>query len=429
VYNGKVVDFVSAFKVLEKNLISNTSTSFIDFGDNCLDYVFIDPPFGANLQYSDLNIFWEGWLKLFTNIKQEAVVNNTQKKGVEEYSELMHSCFNKIYRALKPGHWVTIEFSNTKAAIWNRIQTSLSEAGFIVANTDALDKKQGSFNAVTSTTAVKQDLVISAYKPNGGFEERFKREAATEEGVWDFVRTHLGYLPVTKDNKAVNIPERDPRILFDKVVAYYVRKGVDIPIATSQDFQWGLRQRFDERDGMFFLAGQSLEYDKRKLESGGSGEQETALFVMDESSAIQWLKAILAKTPMTQQDLYPLFMPEISQFRKNEVKPELSELLQQNFIEDEHTHKWRVPNPEKVADLEQLREKELLRDFAKYVAGTGRLKEFRMEAVRAGFKKAWANHDYETIIKVARRIPSDVLEEDEVLLMFYTSAKTRMGGE
>ena len=26
---------------------------------------------------------------------------------------------------------------------------------------------------MTSTTAVKQDLVISAYKPNGGLEDRF----------------------------------------------------------------------------------------------------------------------------------------------------------------------------------------------------------------------------------------------------------------
>lgn len=35
----------------------------------------------------------------------------------------------------------------------------LQEAGFVVANVAALDKKQGSFKAVTTTTAVKQDLV------------------------------------------------------------------------------------------------------------------------------------------------------------------------------------------------------------------------------------------------------------------------------
>ena len=70
--------------------------------------------------------------------------------------------------------------------------------GFYCSQCSALDKQQGSFKAVTTPTAVKQDLVISAYKPNGGFEERFQKEAQTEEGVWDFVRTHLKYLPVIK---------------------------------------------------------------------------------------------------------------------------------------------------------------------------------------------------------------------------------------
>src|SRR5699024_59496 len=133
----------------------------------------------------------------------------------------------------KPGRWMTVEFSNTKASVWNSIQTAISEAGFIVANVSALDKRQGSFMAVTTPTAVKQDLVISAYKPNRSFEERFKREAQTEDGVWGFVRTHLKYLPVIIQQGAVLqfVRERDPRILFDQMVAYYVRKGYPVPIS------------------------------------------------------------------------------------------------------------------------------------------------------------------------------------------------------
>lgn len=87
---------------------------------------------------------------------------------------------------------MTVEFSNTKASVWNNIQISLLKGGFIVANVSALDKKQGGINANISRTAVKQDLVISAYKPNGGFEGRFQR-AQAREGVWDFVRTHFQY--------------------------------------------------------------------------------------------------------------------------------------------------------------------------------------------------------------------------------------------
>ncbi|HOR47688.1 MAG TPA: DNA methyltransferase, partial [Caldisericia bacterium] len=198
VFAGKVRDFSKALKIREHSTINNGSCSNVPLSNSSVDYIFIDPPFGANLQYSELNLFWEGWLSVFTNNTEEAIESRAQKKGSNDYRSLMAKCFNEAYRTLKPGRWMTVEFSNTKASVWNSIQTALTEAGFIVANVSALDKKQGSFNAVSNPTSVKQDLVISAYKPNGGFEERFKQEAQTEEGVWDFIRTHLKYLPVTK---------------------------------------------------------------------------------------------------------------------------------------------------------------------------------------------------------------------------------------
>lgn len=441
------------------------------------DYIFIDPPFGANLNYSELNFLWESWLRVLTNNKPEAIENSVQNKGPTEYRQLMAACFREAYRVLKPGRWMTVEFSNTKASVWNSIQTALSDAGFIVANVSALDKKQGSFKAVTTPTAVKQDLVISAYKPNGGFEERFQKEAQTEEGVWDFVRTHLKYLPVTKQQGALLqfIPERDPRILFDQMVAYYVRRGHLVPVS-SQEFQIGLSQRFIERDGMYFLPEQAAEYDRRKMTSGEL--RQMAMFVSDEASAIQWLHQLIKEKPQTFSDINPQFMQQLGGWSKNEAQLDLRELLNQNFLcydgkgpipaqivswmmksstlrelisrgsramSDESNNsgletqnpelrrkaadRWYVPDPNKAGDLEKLREKALLKEFEEYKEVKKKLKVFRLEAVRAGFKKAWQERDYATIITVADKIPGNVLEEDPRLLMWYDQAITRMGGE
>ena len=430
--------------------------------ENSLDYIFIDPPFGANLNYSELNFLWESWLKVWTNNEPEAIENSVQGKGATEYRTLMAACFKEAYRVLKPGRWMTVEFSNTKASVWNSIQTALTGAGFIVANVSALDKKQGSFKAVTTPTAVKQDLVISAYKPNGGFEERFEQEAQTEEGVWDFISTHLKYLPVTKKQgfDLVAIPERDPRILYDQVISYYVRKGYNVPI-DSQEFQLGLSQRFSERDGMYFLPEQVAEYDRKKMLAGTVGQQQE-MFVSDEASAVQWLRQLLREKPQTFQDINPQFMQKISGWSKNEQGLELSLLLEQNFLcydgdalvpEQIHrylstnwktmrnlkkddpalvakaTDRWYVPDPSKAGDLEKLREKALLREFEQYKDSKKKLKVFRLEAVRAGFKKAWQSREYSSIITVAEKIPNKILEEDPKLLMWYDQAVTRMGGE
>ncbi len=89
-----------------------------------------------------------------------------------------------------------------------------------------------------------------------------------------------------------------------------------------------------------------------------------------------------------------------------------------------------MPDPNKAGDLEKLRERTLLKEFEEYRDSSERkLKLFRLEAVRAGFKKAWQERDYATIISVAQKIPENVLQEDPKLLMWYDQALTRTGDE
>lgn len=443
-------------------IVSTQSASFLgNIPDNTIDYIFTDPPFGHNFDYSELNFFWEAFLGVLTNQVPEAIVSSSQQKSVEEYRHLMEACFREYYRVLKPGHWITIEFSNTKASVWNAIQSALEQGGFVIANVASLDKKQHSFKAVMTPTAVKQDLILTAYKPNGGLEERFDQEASTEAGVWDFVRTHLKYLPITKQQGALLqfVPERDPRILFDKMVAYYVRKGYPVPLS-SQEFQSGLSQRFIERDGMFFLSEQVAEYDRKKMILGEL--KQMSMFVSDEASAIQWLRQLIKEKPQTFSDITPQFMQQLGGWSKNESQLDLRELLNQNFLcydgkgpvpEQIHAYlstnwkelrnlpkddptlvakardRWYVPDPRKAGDLEKLREKALLKEFEEYKEAKKKLKVFRLEAVRAGFKKAWQERDYAVIIAVAEKLPTNVMEEDPKLLMWYDQAVTRMGGE
>ena len=91
-----------------------------------------------------------------------------------------------------------------------------------------------------------------------------------------------------------------------------------------------------------------------------------------------------------------------------------------------------MPDPNKAGDLEKLRERTLLKEFEEYKMQAGKpaprkLKVFRLEAVRAGFKKAWQEHDYAIITAIAQKIPDNVLQEDPKLLMWYDQAVTRMG--
>ena len=427
---------------------------------NSIDYIFLDPPFGANIMYSELSFLRESWLGVKTNIKLEAIENKTQHKGPDEYRRQMSNSFREAYRVLKPGRWVTVEFSNTKASVWNSIQLALSEAGFVIASVAALDKTRGGLHAMIGVTAVKQDLIISAYKPNGGLEARLQQHGGGEGSVWDFVHTHLQQVAVLRSNGRTLefIVERDPRIIFDRVVSWFVQHNFPVPIS-SQEFQEGLRQRFAERDAMIFLPDQVVEYDRKRAQFNASPQIE--LFVSDERSAIDWLADHLKKRPSTYQELQPDFFGQLGAgWKKHEERPELTALLDENFLRFDgngdvpsqvHSYlssnfkdlrglgkgderlklkakdRWYVPDPNMAKDLELKRERSLLKDFENYMSAPGRrLKEFRLEVLRAGFKTAWASKEYKTIIAIAQKIPEEALQEDEKLLLWYDQALTRM---
>ncbi|MCM8625484.1 DNA methyltransferase [Accumulibacter sp.] len=457
---GRLAKVFATYKTTNNfSVITCGTAARLPSPDESVDYIFTDPPFGENIYYADLNFLVESWHGVKTDPKPEAIIDRVRQKGVPEYQHLMYSCFAEYFRVLKPGRWMTVVFSNSKAAVWNAIQVALQQTGFVVAEVTALDKVQGSFQQVMSPNTVKQDLVISVYKPNGGLEERFTKSGATVESAWDFVQTHLRQLSVTKvkNGELEFIIERDPRRIYDRMVAWFVRHDSPVPLS-NDEFQISIRSRFPDRDGMVFLPEQVTEYDKKRAQTAQAPQME--LFVSDERSAIDWAADYLKARPSTYQDIHPEFIKQLGAgWKKHETRPELSALLEANFLRFEgagevpsqiHRYlstnyhdlrglekndprlvakaqdRWYVPDPNKAQDLEKKREKALLKEFDVYVGATGRkLKEFRLEVLRAGFKVAWGRKDYTTIIKVAQKIPEDALQEDEKLLLWYDQALTR----
>ena len=210
---------------------------------------------------------------------------------------------------------------------------------------------------------------------------------------------------------------------------------------------------------MVFLPDQVAEYDRKRAAVEDVAQLE--IFVVDEVSAIQWLKRHLSRTPQSFQDVHPHFLREIAGWQKHEKLPELSEMLEQNFLRYDgtaevpsriHTYlstsfkemrklpkdhpalrakakdRWYVPDPNKAADVEMRRARALLREFEEYHRSPQKkLKLFRLEAMRAGFFKAYQERDYATIVSVAEKIPEAVLQEDQKLLLWYDQALTRTG--
>ena len=431
-FKSKIKDFLQARKAFVNSCNSVNSATNFEIKDNSIDYVFTDPPFGINIMYSEINSIQEDWLRVSTNNKEEAIECSAQNKGVLEYQNLMQKSFAEYYRVLKPNRWMTVEFSNTAADVWNAIQLSINRVGFVIANVAALDKKQGSFKAVTTPTAVKQDLVISCYKPSDSFLQNFTIQDG-QANTWSFVEEQLSHLPMPSYHDGVefvSIVERSPKVLYDRLITFFLMRGLPVPI-DAVDFQEGLRKRFIEEDGMMFTREQLGEYAtlKQKYKLQPSQISMGLNLIVTEADAIAWLNHQLKK-PQKYQDLQPDFRKANMASRKGENPIELMTVLEENFIKQDNDT-WRIPDLNEAKDREILRNKALLKIWDTYCKDLdeGRVRKFkevRLEALKAGFKKCFQDKNFARIKLMGEKIPENVLTEDETLLNYYDIACSKV---
>jgi len=137
------------FKELQANkncLLLTQSSTQLPLPDESVDVIITDPPYGGNVNYTELSDFWAIWIKDILGLKpnelidykEEAVVNKFQNKGIKEYRDLMYKVFKECYRVLKPHRYIVMTFHNRDFQIWNAIHLAAHDAGFILSEEDGM---------------------------------------------------------------------------------------------------------------------------------------------------------------------------------------------------------------------------------------------------------------------------------------------------
>jgi len=93
---NQLSSFLRARKNTETVVFTTTqSSTTIHTPTQFCDYIFIDPPFGSNISYSDLNFIWEAWLRVITQNNQEAIISPAHNKHLSDYQYLTRTSRNQ----------------------------------------------------------------------------------------------------------------------------------------------------------------------------------------------------------------------------------------------------------------------------------------------------------------------------------------------
>ena len=352
-----------------------SATALAGVADSSVDYIFTDPPFGSNLFYGDCSFLWESWLDQLTDLKQEAVWNRSLKteeggKTLGDYGRLMRAAFAEMFRILKPGRWATVEFNNSDGRVFTTIKHAVMDAGFEIVNMLLLDKAQRSFKQTKGATGeeevVDKDVVFNLRKPAGARSEIPADDRDLEQQVAEVVRRHLQTLPVRikGDPAKYSDEHRTTATINSMLMNTLIPRGVSVERLNLPFIERVCARYFRKIGQRWYLRGEAV---------GGNGDQglfEGEVNIVDEVSAIVWLRQKLRLRPMLIGEIKPLWM-RATGVLPTEVSQALilENLLADNFWRDPDTNRWREPTEEERERMNDDRSLRVLHDAERFVAG------------------------------------------------------------
>lgn len=203
--------------------------------DSSIDFAYYDPPYGSNINYSELNMLWEAWLGEFTQITEEIIENEAQSKSRREYEMMMTEALKEACRALKPGRWLSIVYSYTDPSMYRTVQRMAHEAGFIdEGEVLHVNSKMKTKSQLDSDKTQQRFLIINFKKPRNGERKTLDKAEDIELQVIQVVHDYLTkYSGKTRDQiydeaiKRLFTTVKIENFDLDKILMNFFRKVGD----------------------------------------------------------------------------------------------------------------------------------------------------------------------------------------------------------
>lgn len=161
--------------VIETTSIERGSATSIDHvADGSIDLVVTDPPFGSNIQYSELSDFFYVWMKIaFATKYPSHFCNEETPKALEAvsnpfrepedpdgfYQRVLTQCWQEANRILKPGGILAFTFHHSEDEPWVAVLEALFDAGFYLEATYPVRSDETKGDGDFGSQKVEYDII------------------------------------------------------------------------------------------------------------------------------------------------------------------------------------------------------------------------------------------------------------------------------
>jgi 16S rRNA G966 N2-methylase RsmD len=125
--------FINESTINDIHVLKGTATNLNALGNESVDYIYTDPPYGKKIPYLDLSVMWNAWLDLEVtqaDYEDEAIEGGEYDKTKLEYNKLIADSIKEMYRVLKFDRWLSFVFAHKDPEFWHLIIDTAEACGF-----------------------------------------------------------------------------------------------------------------------------------------------------------------------------------------------------------------------------------------------------------------------------------------------------------
>lgn len=276
---------------------------------NSIDYILTDPPYGESIAYLALSHFWNSWLCLTPDYRNEIIIDPYRNLSISEYSKNIYFAFKEFYRVLKPGKYLSFTFHNRDLNVWKGILEACLKSGFILkditlqpqavsSGTQGINRKntlKGDFIYIFTKPKIKNKNISLKYmnNSNGFIVNKIhsflsKHSGATSAKLYEFIIPEIvkngAYLD--DQGEVINlekvIEQHFDYIKVDNTYKWISRKGpnTDNKISVVDLFSGagGLSEGFSQAG---FDVAVAIDNDPKHIDTYSHNHPDTKLVIDD----------------------------------------------------------------------------------------------------------------------------------------------------
>ncbi|WP_440991567.1 DUF1156 domain-containing protein [Haloarchaeobius baliensis] len=169
--------------------LTNSDAANLEFKENSVNAVVIDPPYYSSVMYSELSDMFYVWHREYlddvrpeffnsqlTDKSNEAVANSSRFEDVagesskrelanDFYEQKMSEIFSELYRVLEPGGVMTVMFTHKETDAWDTLTMSLINSGFTITSTHPITSEMPQRAGMQKSASADSTLLLTGRKP------------------------------------------------------------------------------------------------------------------------------------------------------------------------------------------------------------------------------------------------------------------------